>query len=131
MRRPDIRTEKKLLFVSHLREEDPDPSIRGACFVVASGSHPHVPLCTLRCDPSLRLAPAAFSTARVFKVLQAYARIMDKKASLDGIRFGSKVGEGLPRLEGKRATQISHWRSSFGGRDRSVEEPLSCPTRKR
>ncbi len=54
-------------------------SRRGACFIVASGSHPHVLFCMFRFDAELReghLVPTAYSTAGVFKVLQAYGRIM-------------------------------------------------------
>ncbi|MCZ6622781.1 MAG: tetratricopeptide repeat protein [Deltaproteobacteria bacterium] len=83
----------------------PDPSIRGACFVVASGSHPHVPLCTLRGDLLLRLAPAAFSTARVFKVLQTYARIISLSlAGILVISFSLAYGQGSSLL-----LQESRW----------------------
>ena len=74
---------------SDVHQTYPDPSIRGACCpsaVSRSGRRTALSLRprilttfarTLPCEPSLRLAPAAFSTTRVSKVLQGYQRIMD------------------------------------------------------
>jgi hypothetical protein len=94
----------------------PDPPRRDGCYVVASGSHPHVLPCTLRCDPSLRLAPATFSTARVFKMLQAYARIMVKGPKVF-VKNSSNVSERFLLRDAVNSSESDHQRSTWNSKN--------------